>query len=265
MARPTTRTRGRLVLPAALLVVAAVAGCSGPGEPRPDAPTTGTHPAPSATPSPSTPDVSAAAVRRDGVPVTSGAVTLSVRPTAPGSVVPVPQDDGSARATFPTVPPQGTTVATVAVPDGAVWDVLDDGTAVVRDGAGALLAGVSPTGGRLQRVDDQVVLLVAPVPGSSTTSLWLATVAVEGADWGEREGGRSLAVTPSAWARAGGLAAEAAVSEQLVAREPEAATPTMQAQLECHELGAPDKATWNLEPWRPDVGPLDMLAARCNP
>ena len=32
-----------------------------------------------------------------------------------------------------------------------------------------------------------------------------------------------------------------------------------------HALGAPDKDSWNLEPWRPDVGLLATLTARCNP
>jgi len=264
MPRPSLRTRGWLVAPASVLLVAVLTACAASG-PDP-APTTTRTSARTASPTPSpTPDDSAATVRRDGVPTTSGAVTLAVRTTPPGTVTPAPQDDGSARAAFTTAPPTGTTVAVVAAPEGAVWDVLSDGTAVVRDAAGTLLAGVTPTGGRLQRVDDEVAALVVPVPGATGVELWVATVAVEGADWGEREGGRSLAVTPSAWARTGGLAAEAAVREQLVALEPEAGTPTMQAQLECHELGAPDKATWNLEPWRPDVGPLDMLAARCNP
>jgi hypothetical protein len=39
----------------------------------------------------------------------------------------------------------------------------------------------------------------------------------------------------------------------------------MRDQLACHALGAPDKATWNLEPWRPDVGLLLIMAAGCNP
>jgi hypothetical protein len=39
----------------------------------------------------------------------------------------------------------------------------------------------------------------------------------------------------------------------------------MHDQLVCHGIGAPDKATWNLEPWRPDVGLLAVLAAGCNP
>ncbi|WP_414647956.1 DUF2599 domain-containing protein [Cellulomonas sp.] len=39
----------------------------------------------------------------------------------------------------------------------------------------------------------------------------------------------------------------------------------MHDQFLCHALGAADKATWNLEPWRPDVGSMATLMARCNP
>jgi hypothetical protein len=93
----------------------------------------------------------------------------------------------------------------------------------------------------------------------------LGTQAVRSTDWGEREGGRSLAVDPTAWARAAGRAGQELVWAQLVAAEPEADIPTMHDQLVCHAVGAPDKATWNLEPWRPDVGLLATMAARCNP
>ncbi|WP_147572566.1 DUF2599 domain-containing protein, partial [Cellulomonas massiliensis] len=96
-------------------------------------------------------------------------------------------------------------------------------------------------------------------------ALWFAGTAVEDAAWGEREGGRSLAVTPSAWARRGSDAARALVRRQLVAAEPDAGSATMLDQLRCHEIGAPDKATWNLEPWRPDVGLAATIRALCNP
>jgi hypothetical protein len=33
----------------------------------------------------------------------------------------------------------------------------------------------------------------------------------------------------------------------------------------CHAVGAPDKSTWNLEPWRPDVGLILTATAQCNP
>ena len=51
----------------------------------------------------------------------------------------------------------------------------------------------------------------------------------------------------------------------VVALAPDADTNGMNDQFLCHALGAADKATWNLEPWRPDVGEMATLAARCNP
>jgi hypothetical protein len=144
---------------------------------------------------------------------------------------------------------------------------LSDGTGVVRDSAGTFVAGVStePWGTELEQVSPEVVRLTAAGATPGPVDVWLASVAVESAVWGEAEGGRSLAVTPSAWARERSRAAQEGLWAQVVAQAPDADTPGMQAQLECHELGAPDKATWNLEPWRSVVDPLDMIAARCNP
>ncbi|GEM_PF-541850 len=105
----------------------------------------------------------------------------------------------------------------------------------------------------------------AEPPAAWDVVVTLATQAVRSTDWGEREGGRSLAVDATAWARAAGRAGQELVWAQVVAAEPEADTPTMHDQLVCHAVGAPDKATWNLERWRPDVGLLATMAARCNP
>ncbi|QAY71942.1 DUF2599 domain-containing protein [Xylanimonas protaetiae] len=90
--------------------------------------------------------------------------------------------------------------------------------------------------------------------------------ALESATWGEREGGRSLIVVPAPWVRTSGdLAAVDALWAEVLAVHPDADTPGMEDQLVCHALGAPDKDTWNLEPWRPDVGLVAVLQARCNP
>lgn len=89
--------------------------------------------------------------------------------------------------------------------------------------------------------------------------------AIESATWGENEGGRSLAVDPTDWARYAGQAGLDLIRTQLVAAEPDADTSTMGDQLVCHAVGAPDKSTWNLEPWRPDVGLILTATAQCNP
>ena len=236
------RTRAALVATVAALVLV---GCSpDPAEPAPPPPT-------SVTPTPPADPTDPTVIRATGTPLTSGAVTLTL--SVAGLAVTV-DPDGSARATAPAG-------VLIAAPEGLTISALTDGTAVVRDGAGAFVAGLTtdPWGTALAQVGPAVVRL------DNAADLWFTSVAVESAVWGEAEGGRSLAVTPSAWARARGLAAQEGLWAQVVALAPDADTPGMKAQLECHELGAPDKPTWNLEPWRPDVDAFEMIRERCNP
>jgi len=90
--------------------------------------------------------------------------------------------------------------------------------------------------------------------------------AVESVEWGDRgEGGLSLAVTPTQWARDAGFSGWEATWAELIAIEPDADTTVMRDQLICHTIGAGHRATWNLEPWRPDVGLVAVIAALCNP
>ena len=106
--------------------------------------------------------------------------------------------------------------------------------------------------------------LATSEPAGPVTT-WLSGTAVLAATWGEAEGGRSLEITPSEWARTGTLAAQQALWSQLVAQQPEANSPSMHEQLLCHVLGAAGKSTWHIEPWRPQVDALTMLRTRCNP
>lgn len=233
------------------VLLLALAGCS-------PAPTTVAPPSPAPTATVTADPDDPAVVRATGVPLSSGAVTVLV--AAPAAEV-TPQDDGSARLSVPSGE------ARLAAPEGMTLTALSDGSAVVRDAAGAFAAGLTtePGGVQLTQLGPEVVRLTAAEATPGPAGVWLATVTVDSAVWAEAEGGRSLAVTPSAWARARSLAAQEGLWAQLVTQAPDADTPGMQDQLECHELGAPDKATWNLEPWRPDVDGLEMIAARCNP
>ncbi|MBD8078800.1 DUF2599 domain-containing protein [Cellulosimicrobium arenosum] len=126
-------------------------------------------------------------------------------------------------------------------------------------------AAATSSGVTVEQVDDRHVEIGVETDGPASVTTTLGTDGIRSATWGEREGGRSLAVDPTAWARSAGRAGQDVVRARLVATEPEADSPTMRDQLTCHALGAPDKATWNLEPWRPDVGLVAVLAARCNP
>lgn len=213
------------------------------------------------------------------VALKSGALTLTLRADRPTIT---PQPDGSVQASIPLPADLPADAAQLISPPGMTFEVQLDGSVVVRDPAGAFLGGLaSPTAtaddgtlvrARFEAAGTQGLRLVVSgaLPGSTgstsgTATVWLGTSVLMSATWGEREGGRSLAVDPTLWARAGGLAAEDATWAAVVALAPEADTNGMHDQFLCHALGAADKATWNLEPWRPDVGSMATLVARCNP
>ncbi|GGI06383.1 hypothetical protein GCM10007368_10890 [Isoptericola cucumis] len=258
-----------------LLAALALGACS-PADPAPDRtppPTTATSPA-TPTPTPESVRVSAGAVTLEAtVPASAagdpavqvsparddGTATMTLRPgtlveETPSGVEPTPGGTPDPPAPLVTLTSPG---AFATHPDGSVT-VLDDGVPV-----GGLTA---PRGARLVAVDDTrlEVRAAGDEPPDEVTTV-LGTAGVSGADWGEREGGRSLAVTPSDWTREAGQAGVDVAWAELTASDPEVDTATMRDQLECHAIGAPDKATWNLEPWRPDVGLLATMAARCNP
>ncbi len=242
-------------------MVLAVAACgTAPGGPVADASPVSSSGAPSA---PGATAPAAGVVRDSGTPLTGtgGAVLL----VAGGAGVEVgAPDDGASTVT--ATGPAGV-VAWVAPPRGGGVEPQGDGSVVVRDAGGGVVAALgaptsadgAPAG---WRVHGEVLALDA---GPGAASFVVGTAALVSATWGEAEGGRSLAVVPGGWVRVGSLAAQAALAAHLEAAEPEAATPSMRAQLWCHALGAPDKDAWNLEPWRPDVGTVTMIATRCNP
>lgn len=205
--------------------------------------------------------------------LTSGDVGLTVRPTASftaagGTLTVTPDADGSARlhihlpatTSSPDASPPPAVAATVTLPEGMALDLMPDRSFLMLGSDGAPVAGVTPTRAARPTMDDGTLTIAA----ADGAELWLSDTAVIDLDWGIREGGRSLAVTPSAWGRSGSMAASALVWAA-VSADPEADTSSMRAQLDCHILGAPNKATWNLEPWRPDVDALTMLSSRCNP
>ncbi|MGO4441929.1 DUF2599 domain-containing protein [Mycobacterium sp. 2YAF39] len=93
---------------------------------------------------------------------------------------------------------------------------------------------------------------------------------VEWAKWGDLS---SLRVYPTAAGRqASGVATTTAMDEawaEVLTLSPDAAMPGMLDQFMCHwefaELSQPGKTSWNLEPWRPQVGMDTLASTRCNP
>ncbi|NYI58318.1 DUF2599 domain-containing protein [Cellulomonas soli] len=211
------------------------------------------------------------------VPLVAGDLTLTARVLPGASITSAPGEDGSTQATVLQVAPATTTASAAAdvtlveivPPDGTTATVLSDGSATLADATGALVGGFStptgPHGAALVATADGTLDVVVPSDATQEVGLWLASSALLGTVWGDQEGGRSLSVSPTAWARAGSLAAQELVWSQLVAREPEADATTMHDQLLCHMLGAPTKDTWNLEPWRPEVDLVTLVATKCNP
>lgn len=265
----------------AVLVSALLTGCTATGGSTPSrgAP----PPSESATPPTESPPASAtervAAAPAGTAALTSGALTLTLRADRPTITA---EPDGSVQASIPLPTELPADAAQLTAPPGTTFEVQLDGSVVVRDAAGAFAGGLaSPTAttedGTLVRARFETAgtaglrvvvspALIGATPGASgTATVWFGTAVLVSATWGEREGGRSLAVDPTPWARAGGLAAQDVTWAAVVALAPEADTNGMHDQFLCHALGAADKATWNLEPWRPDVGSLATLAASCNP
>lgn len=249
--------RRRAVVLAAVVAAtaaSATAAC-GSGDPVPGRTATSaamSAPAPPATTPTTPPPPDAAGVRARGSALTSGDVTLALLPASETAFVTVESPQGGVQVSVDGP-------VDVAAPEGSTLSVLADGTLLVVDGSGAPVAGLS--GAPATAVTDEVARLDVP----AGSQLWFSSSAVESLDWGEREGGESLGVVPTAWARASGAAAQDLVWTQVVAREPRADTPSMHDQLLCHMLGAPDKEQWNLEPWRPEVDGFTMIAERCNP
>jgi hypothetical protein len=275
------------------VLVSLVSGCT-PGSPGAGTPGTTATPA---TTAPSATDPTAADIRTTGAALAPNGVAVA---TVTGSTVaagPTTDPDGSvhlqlvvkaagATAGPPTAGPTPTAgtaaapapgpLAWLTGPAGSTAAVLEDGSAVISGSDGSFLVGLTAptprarftvvgTPAAVLRIDRVAGSGLGPTDPGAPVTTWLSGVAVVSATWGEAEGGRSLEITPSEWARTGTLAAQQGLWTQLVAQHPDANSPTMHEQLLCHVLGAAGKSTWHIEPWRPQVDALTMLRTRCNP
>ncbi|MFC8731732.1 DUF2599 domain-containing protein [Luteimicrobium sp. NPDC057192] len=262
----------RLPAAAAVGAVLALAGCTGPttsptsagtappsGSPsasadahRGDTPTAAPDASP--TPRPATTEVTL------GGPAGRG--SLVVEAPAGATVTARPAASGSTRVTVRHLARGGNVVVRATDPAGATLRDELDGTFGLVTSGGATLGGLSRAAGGTARGDQGTVVVAA---SGGTVRLWVGTGTPRSATWGVNEGGKSIAVDANAWARASSHAGAEATWSALVVEQPDANKPGMHDQLLCHALGVPDKPTWNLEPWRPDVGLLATLAASCNP
>jgi hypothetical protein len=139
---------------------------------------------------------------------------------------------------------------------------------------GAVSAGCGDVGGPAGKAGVQAAPS-APSQSSQAPSPSAPPNYIAAAHWEETDEGPTLVVTPTAAARAavGSFAAGAAGWSQLEAVVPGLADHPRRTRLRdqhiCHQQFAtieePDKATWDLEADRPDVGYPATVQAKCNP
>ncbi|WP_278234853.1 DUF2599 domain-containing protein [Isoptericola sp. AK164] len=252
---------------------AAGGAASEPSPPATTSPTTDPTTAMPGTPAPSAPSAAGQHLR-----VAAGDVVVDLAGDWPEDSAPRVAGTGASRTVSTGT---GALPLTFSVDGGELVRHADGSVSVLDADGGSPVGGLTRPDGpaTFRDVDPQHLELVGTAGTAGTdddgatsgdgareeVGTALGTAGVVDATWGEREGGRSLAVDATDWARSAGTAGVELVWAELVAADPEVDTATMRDQLVCHALGAPDKATWNLEPWRPDVGLVAVLAARCNP
>lgn len=94
-------------------------------------------------------------------------------------------------------------------------------------------------------------------------------VLIDHVSWGATSLGRTLRVYPTPLGRTYEAPDGADIAwAEVLALAPDAQTPGMRMQFDCHWYGRvfiPNKQSWNLEPWRPQVDEALMTVSQCNP
>ena len=101
-----------------------------------------------------------------------------------------------------------------------------------------------------------VALLFAPAAGASI---------IESATTEQWDEGTRYIVTPTEAGRTMGAQVSSYNADADMTNAGIPVTETLARQLFCHVIFAADKATWNLEDWRPVVGDTRMMNTQCNP
>ncbi|WP_328394941.1 DUF2599 domain-containing protein [Nocardia sp. NBC_00416] len=107
-------------------------------------------------------------------------------------------------------------------------------------------------------------------PATSTVDPFAGQSLIDHVEWTGNADGPRLMVHPTRAGRDTTFpGSDLRAWQEIRAADPSADTPGMWDQFRCHwewaRLIAPDKPTWNLEPWRPSVGYDATVDAACNP
>ncbi|AHH18846.1 hypothetical protein NONO_c40620 [Nocardia nova SH22a] len=110
----------------------------------------------------------------------------------------------------------------------------------------------------------------APEPAEPTTDPYAGSPLIDHTEWTDDPDGRRLHVYPTPAGRDDQFpAAQDRAWAEILAAAPDADSPGMYDQFVCHwvwaRMVAPNKPSWNIEPWRPAVGYQATVAAMCNP
>lgn len=148
------------------------------------------------------------------------------------------------------------------------------GRPTARDGRGATVpARYEVTDGAIVRVVDHLRTVAVDAVLSMD---YLGLDVISRADWSlEWNFGRVLHVTPTGWSRAnaGGYISGVSGWDELYSKYRNRGLNTnvegLRDQYICHQqivaIRAPNRPTWNLDEWRPDVSYAATVNASCNP
>jgi hypothetical protein len=224
----------------------------------------------------------------------SGPTDQTVQPTTDGFRIHTIVEDANAPTEFSheiSLPAGTRMVPEQDMPnaEGVVEGATSGAAVFIVDGAGQIIGGFSspwakdaagadlPThyevrGANLvQVVDHRTAGVAYPVVADP----YLGFDMIKSAAWEHHTEGWTLKVTPTGWARfnAGGYLPGVAGWNELYAKYRNRGLNTnldgMRDQFICHQqvvaLRAPNKPTWNLDEWRPNVSYLQTVNASCNP
>lgn len=161
-------------------------------------------------------------------------------------------------------------IAALGIPIAALMPLF----AVVTAGCGTKETGTAPT------APPSTTTTISTTTGTHTTSRPVTTIPtvdpfadvplIDHVEWVQAVDGPRLLVHPSnAGRRTTFPGSDERAWREILTASPDADTPGMRDQFVCHwvwaRLVARDKPTWNLEPWRPNVGYDATVEAACNP
>ena len=199
---------------------------------------------------------------------------LSVRALVDGSLqvaVLIPVADAPHEFTFPLDVPEGTRLV-----------MGDDGGVLALSASDELVLGVGApwardaAGGAVEtdfRIDGQSIIQTVHYDGDDyplVADPWLGLKLVDKVTHTGTGASIVYSVYPTAWGRgvAGFIARDAAFNEAKAHYPWGFGKPQIRDQFYCHYDMRPTttfKSSWNLEIWRPDVGLVKTVLARCNP